>query len=98
MSEKLNVLFITSDQQHYETIGKFNKKIKTPNIDRIIDEGVLHGTALTRLTPPARPQERHGLRANIPRSTAHGRWEPSCRSRSTRWARISRRRGTKRRL
>ena len=80
MSEKLNVLFITSDQQHYETIGKFNKKIKTPNIDRIIDEGVYMN------------------RTYAVNRTAHGRWEPSCRSRSTRWVRISRRRGTKRRL
>lgn len=35
-----NVLLITSDQQHWNTIGKYNPKIKTPNLDRLCNEGV----------------------------------------------------------
>lgn len=40
MAEKTNVLFITSDQQHYSTLGCINRKIKTPALDRLALEGV----------------------------------------------------------
>jgi arylsulfatase A-like enzyme len=30
-----NILFITSDQQHYSAIGTDNPRIKTPNLDRL---------------------------------------------------------------
>ena len=30
---------ITSDQQHFNTIGAFNTEIKTPNLDRLVQEG-----------------------------------------------------------
>ncbi|MHC4871398.1 MAG: sulfatase family protein [Planctomycetota bacterium] len=39
--KKPNVLLITSDQQHWDTIGKFNPKIKTPNLDRLCNEGTI---------------------------------------------------------
>ncbi|MFP4106767.1 MAG: sulfatase-like hydrolase/transferase [Phycisphaerae bacterium] len=38
--EQLNFLLITSDQQHYTTLGKVNPKIQTPALDRLCDEGV----------------------------------------------------------
>ena len=33
MGKKPNILLITSDQQHHDTIGKFNSKIQTPSLD-----------------------------------------------------------------
>lgn len=36
---KPNILLITSDQQHFNTIGAFNPEIKTPNLDRLVREG-----------------------------------------------------------
>ncbi|WP_297438729.1 sulfatase [uncultured Clostridium sp.] len=39
MKKRPNILLITSDQQHFDTIGKFNKEIKTPNLDRLCDAG-----------------------------------------------------------
>ena len=35
-----NILLITSDQQHHDTIGKFNSKIQTPSLDRLCNEGM----------------------------------------------------------
>lgn len=43
--KKKNVLLITSDQQHWNTIGAFNKEIKTPNIDRLVGEGTTFSRA-----------------------------------------------------
>lgn len=34
-----NILLITSDQQHYNTLGTINPLIKTPNLDRLAGEG-----------------------------------------------------------
>lgn len=34
-----NILFITSDQQHWNKIGAFNPDISTPNLDRLVEEG-----------------------------------------------------------
>jgi uncharacterized sulfatase len=40
-----NVLLITSDQQHWSTIGVLNKEIKTPNLDRLAAGGTLFDRA-----------------------------------------------------
>lgn len=34
-----NILLITSDQQHYNTIGINNPEIETPNLDRLARQG-----------------------------------------------------------
>lgn len=34
-----NILLITSDQQHWNTIGKYFSEIKTPNLDRLAGQG-----------------------------------------------------------
>lgn len=39
MPKRPNILLITSDQQHYTTLGVTNPKIKTPNLDRLAQEG-----------------------------------------------------------
>ncbi len=36
-----NILLITSDQQHWNTIGLRNPEIKTPNLDRLAKQGCL---------------------------------------------------------
>ncbi len=40
-----NLLLITSDQQHWRTLGQRNPKIKTPNLDRLAAMGVDFGRA-----------------------------------------------------
>src|SRR5690625_5339843 len=37
--ERPNILLITSDQQHFDTIGAFNSEISTPNLDRLVEGG-----------------------------------------------------------
>ena len=39
-SNRPNILLITSDQQHYSTIGAVNERIRTPAIDRLCAEGM----------------------------------------------------------
>ena len=39
-SDRPNILLITSDQQHYSTLGAVNDRIKTPALDRLCSEGV----------------------------------------------------------
>ena len=39
MSKKPNILLITSDQQHFDTLGVTNPRIKTPALDRLCREG-----------------------------------------------------------
>lgn len=39
MSHRPNILLITSDQQHYDTLGFANPRIQTPALDRLAREG-----------------------------------------------------------
>ncbi len=39
MTNKTNILLITSDQQHWTTLGVANPRIKTPNLDRLAAMG-----------------------------------------------------------
>lgn len=39
MANRPNILLITSDQQHWQTLGASNPKIRTPNLDRLCREG-----------------------------------------------------------
>ena len=43
--KKPNILLITSDQQHFDTLGAFNSEIKTPNLDRLIKTGTTFNRA-----------------------------------------------------
>ncbi|MDH4178981.1 MAG: sulfatase-like hydrolase/transferase, partial [Armatimonadota bacterium] len=36
-----NLLLITSDQQHWNTLGVDNPRIRTPNLDRLAREGLM---------------------------------------------------------
>ncbi len=39
MADRPNILLITSDQQHYSTLGSVNPTIRTPHLDRLAAEG-----------------------------------------------------------
>ena len=39
-SNRPNILLITSDQQHWDTLGVTNPRIRTPHLDRLAREGV----------------------------------------------------------
>lgn len=40
-----NILLITSDQQHWNTLGCINPEISTPNLDRLAEQGTLFSRA-----------------------------------------------------
>ena len=46
-TDRPNVLLITSDQQHWNTLGCLNPEISTPNLDRLAREGTLYTRAYT---------------------------------------------------
>lgn len=41
MADRPNILLITSDQQHWKTLGCLNPEVKTPNLDRLARAGML---------------------------------------------------------
>ena len=43
----MNILLITSDQQRWDCLGRLNPAIKTPNLDRLADRGILFDRAYT---------------------------------------------------
>ena len=45
MGDRPNILLITSDQQHWSTLGCLNPEIQTPNLDRLASEGTLYERA-----------------------------------------------------
>lgn len=45
--QRPNVLFITSDQQHWLTMGYLNPELKTPNLDRLVTRGTTFHRAYT---------------------------------------------------
>lgn len=46
---KSNILLITSDQQHWFTLGLQNPEIQTPNLDRLARMGVLFNRAYCQI-------------------------------------------------
>jgi len=69
--KKYNVLLITSDQQHFDTIGKFNKEIKTPNLDRLCECGTTFDRAYT-VNPTCTPARATIITGKYP--SQHGAW------------------------
>src|SRR5690625_7776581 len=69
--ERPNILLITSDQQHFDTIGAFNSEISTPNLDRLVKEG----TTFTRAycpNPTCTPTRASIITGMYP--SQHGAW------------------------
>ncbi len=66
-----NILLITSDQQHWDTIGAFNDELHTPNLDRLVREG----TTFTRAycpNPTCTPTRASIITGMYP--SQHGAW------------------------
>ncbi|HAA74361.1 TPA: sulfatase [Candidatus Latescibacteria bacterium] len=42
MPDKTNILLITSDQQHWNTLSCIGSEVKTPNLDRLASRGTLY--------------------------------------------------------
>lgn len=66
-----NVLLITSDQQHFSTLGVVNPKIKTPNLDRLCREGTRFSRAYCP-NPTCTPTRASIITGMYP--SAHGAW------------------------
>ncbi|MDP5274817.1 sulfatase family protein [Chengkuizengella axinellae] len=69
--KKPNILFITSDQQHFNTIGAFNAEIKTPNLDRLVNEGTMFKRAYCP-NPTCTPSRSSIITGMYP--SQHGAW------------------------
>ncbi|MCA0753440.1 sulfatase-like hydrolase/transferase [Paenibacillus sp. N4] len=68
---KPNILLITSDQQHWNTIGAFNKEIHTPNLDRLVKEGTTFNRAYCP-NPTCTPSRASMITGMYP--SQHGAW------------------------
>ena len=71
MTDKPNILLITSDQQHFSTLGVTNPRIKTPALDRLCREG----TRFTRAycpNPVCTPSRSSLITGMYP--SQHGAW------------------------
>ncbi|MBF0246190.1 MAG: sulfatase-like hydrolase/transferase [Planctomycetes bacterium] len=66
-----NVLLITSDQQHWFTLGLQNPEIKTPNLDRLARSGMLCTRAYTP-NPTCTPTRASIITGKYP--SQHGAW------------------------
>ncbi len=69
--QPLNILLITSDQQHYDTIGVHNPKISTPALDRLVAEGTQFGRAYCN-NPVCSPSRSTIITGQYP--STHGCW------------------------
>ncbi|MFA5858356.1 MAG: sulfatase-like hydrolase/transferase [Elusimicrobiota bacterium] len=70
-NKKTNVLLITSDQQHWNTIGRFNKEIRTPNLDKLAIEGTVFTRAYCT-NPTCTPCRASIITGKYP--SQHGAW------------------------
>ncbi len=66
-----NILLITSDQQHFDTIGAFNPEIETPNLDRLVREGTTFRRAYCP-NPTCTPSRASMITGKYP--SQHGAW------------------------
>ncbi len=71
MSSRPNILLITSDQQHYSTLGKVNPAIRTPALDRLCDEGTRFDRAYCP-NPTCTPTRASIITGMYP--SQHGAW------------------------
>lgn len=66
-----NILLITSDQQHFSTLGVVNSRIKTPALDRLCREGTRFDRAYCP-NPLCTPSRSSIITGQYP--SAHGAW------------------------
>jgi len=66
-----NILLITSDQQHWMTLGINNPEISTPNLDRLAAQGTVFDRAYT-VNPTCTPTRASIITGKYP--SQHGAW------------------------
>ncbi|MCL5270713.1 MAG: sulfatase-like hydrolase/transferase [bacterium] len=66
-----NILFITSDQQHWNTLGVHNPEISTPNLDRLVRQGTYFTRAYCP-NPTCTPTRASIITGMYP--SQHGAW------------------------
>ena len=71
MGTKPNILLITSDQQHWSTLGCLNPEIETPNLDRLAGQGMLFERAYCP-NPTCTPTRASMITGKYP--SQHGAW------------------------
>jgi uncharacterized sulfatase len=71
MSRRRNILLITSDQQHWNTLGLWNPEIRTPNLDRLARSGVVFTRAYCA-NPTCTPTRASLITGQYP--SQHGAW------------------------
>lgn len=68
---KTNFLLITSDQQHFMTMGYNNPQVKTPNLDRLAEGGMISDRAYCP-NPTCTPTRASMITGTYP--SQHGAW------------------------
>lgn len=68
---KPNILLITSDQQHWSTLGAVNPEIRTPNLDRLAAQGMRFDRAYCP-NPTCTPTRASIITGRYP--SQHGAW------------------------
>lgn len=71
MSERPNILLITTDQQHYSGLGRRTPLLRTPHLDRLADEGALFDRAYCP-NPLCSPSRSSLITGQYP--STHGCW------------------------
>jgi arylsulfatase A-like enzyme len=71
MTSRPNIVLITSDQQHYSTLGAVNPLIRTPNLDRLCREGTRFDRAYCP-NPTCTPTRASIITGMMP--SQHGAW------------------------
>jgi arylsulfatase A-like enzyme len=72
LKQKPNILLITTDQQHWNTIHALgNDSIKTPNLDRLVSEGISFDRAYVA-NPVCSPSRSSIITGEYP--SRHGCW------------------------
>ena len=66
-----NILLITSDQQHWCTLGHLNPEVKTPNLDRLAARGTTYCRSYT-VNPTCTPTRATLITGQYP--SQHGAW------------------------
>lgn len=66
-----NILFITSDQQHWNTLGCINPEVKTPHLDKLASEGTRFSRAYCP-NPTCTPTRASLITGMYP--SQHGAW------------------------
>lgn len=70
-TDRKNVLFITTDQQHWTALGHVNREMHTPNLDRLAEQGTRFERAYT-VNPTCTPTRASWITGLYP--SQHGAW------------------------